>query len=348
MTVEIPVTGQVTATVMVNLRQGAPSVKAGVVGKVLPNVSIPVQAIAIGDEVQGNSHWYKTTGNTYAWAGAFAPANLAVPTAAAGAATPSMSAPAVTAAASVNPPYCIDLYEGDNVIDSPGPLGGFSQVKAQGIAFLDHKATQGTAHQDIRLKTRYPAWMNGQPVSVTDVDGTKLQLTPRFGFYHFNGTGTAAAEAAFFIQTVKPYFNKGDDLCLDWEDLNGFQQPATWADAFCSAVEEWCGFPIKVYGSDAPREQLTKASSAILDNFASRKLWMADYNLTYRPQLLPLPWQHTGPLQWQDNGTINNKPAGPGPYTIPGISNYCDNSTVVGGMTVAKLNALWGGGQATV
>jgi hypothetical protein len=348
MAMEIPITGQVKATVMVNLRQGAPSVKVGVIGKVLPNVSIPVEAIAIGDEVQGNSHWYKTTGNTYAWAGAFVPTNLVGPTAPAGTTTSLISRVATTPAVSVNPPYCIDLYEGDNVIDSPGPLGGFSQVKAQGIAFLDHKATEGTGHEDIRLKTRYPAWMDGKPVSVTDVDGTKLQLTPRFSFYHFNGTGTAADEAAFFISTVKPYFNKGDDLCLDWEDINGFQQPATWADDFCSAVEQWCGFPIKVYGSDAPREQLTKASSAILDNFASRKLWFSDYSDTYRPQLLPLPWQKTGPLQWQDNGTTDNGPAGPKPYTIPGISNYCDNSTVVGTMTVAKLNALWGGGQAMV
>ena len=36
MAVEIPVTGQVTATVMVNLRQGAPSVKAGGKGRCFP------------------------------------------------------------------------------------------------------------------------------------------------------------------------------------------------------------------------------------------------------------------------------------------------------------------------
>ena len=109
-------------------------------------------------------------------------------------------------------PYCIDIYQGDNVIDSPGPLGGFSQVKAQGIAFLDHKASEGVSEQDSRVAARYTAWMNGGTITVTDVDGTTLKLAPRFGFYHFNGTGSAAAEAANFIAAVKPIFNKGDDL----------------------------------------------------------------------------------------------------------------------------------------
>jgi hypothetical protein len=34
---------------------------------------------------------------------------------------------------------------------------------------------------------------------------------------------------------------------------------------------------------------------------------------------------------------------GPGPHRIPGITTLCDNSTVVGAMTVAKLDQLWAG-----
>jgi hypothetical protein len=41
-----------------------------------------------------------------------------------------------------NKPYCIDLYHLDAVVGAN--CEGFAQVKAQGIAFLDHKATQGT------------------------------------------------------------------------------------------------------------------------------------------------------------------------------------------------------------
>jgi lysozyme len=347
-TVEMPVSGQATSTVMVNLRQGAPSISAPVLRKLNAQTTIAVTALVVGDSVQGNPHWYRTSGDAYAWAGAFGPVNLAgaaTAPAAISAATPGTTLQRSAGAAVVNKPCCIDLYQGDNVIDSPGPLGGFSQVKAQGIAFLDHKASQGVAEQDSRVAARYSAWMNSATIAVTDVDGTQLKLTPRFGFYHFNGTSSASAEAANFIATVKPIFNKGDDLCLDWEDIgaSGYQQPASWADDFCKAVEDWCGFPIKIYGGDAPREQLvaSRASSTVLDNFASRRLWFCEYG-PFSPMLLPLPWQSGGPFQWQDDGDDS----GPGPHTIPGISNLCDNSTVVGTMTVAKLNAAWGGGQS--
>lgn len=245
-----------------------------------------------------------------------------------------------------NKPYCIDIYQGDDVLDKPGNLdAGFTLVKAQGIAFLDHKASQGTGEVDSRVALRYGKWMDGEPIPVTDVDGTVLQLKPRFGFYHFNGTGTAAAEAAHFLATVKPLFNKGDDLCLDWEDIgaSGYQQPASWADDFCKACEDWCGFPIKIYGGDAPRQQLAKISSAMIDNFLKRRDWHCQYG-PFQPALVPVPWQPTGPAYWQDDGDQY----GPGPHAINGIERFCDNSTVVGGTTVAKLYAAWGGGARTV
>jgi hypothetical protein len=341
-TVELPIAGRATANVKVNLRQGAPSLQAPVLRKLNAQMSIPVEAIVVGDPVQGNPHWYRTSNNAYAWAGAFGP--LTATTAPVAIAAPRVSLNQIPR---VNQPYCIDLYQGDNVIDSPGPLGGFSQVKAQGIAFLDHKASEGVSERDSRVASRYSHWMDGGTITVSDVDGTTLILAPRFGFYHFNGTGAASAEAANFIAAVKPIFNKGDDLCLDWEDIgaSGYQQAALWADDWCKAVEDWCGFPIKVYGGDAPREQLvpSRASSTVLNNFASRRLWFCEYG-SFNPRLVPLPWQSTGPFQWQDDGDQD----GPGPHRIPGISNYCDNSTVVGAMTVAKLNAMWGGGQAVV
>jgi hypothetical protein len=243
-----------------------------------------------------------------------------------------------------NKPFCIDIYQGDDVIDYPGkPLGGFALVKAQGIAFLDHKASQGTGMVDSRVAARYAAWMDGNPIAVTDVDGTQLSLKPRFGFYHFNGGSTAPAEAAHFLSVVKPLFNKGDDLCLDWEDLgaSGTQMSAQWADDFCNAVEDWCQFPIKIYGGDAPREQMARASSTVLSNMSTRRMWFCQYG-TFQPSLVPVPWKNSsqGVFQWQDDGDQY----GPGPHTIPGIANYCDNSTVVGGMTAAKIYALWGGG----
>jgi hypothetical protein len=244
----------------------------------------------------------------------------------------------------VNQPYTIDLYQGDNVIDYPGrPLGGFAQVKALGIAFLDHKASQGINERDSRCAVRRAVWMDGSSISVIDTDGISLTLQPRFGFYHFNGTGAPTVEAANFKSAVMAAgYASGDDLTLDWEDIgaSGYQQPAAWADDFCKFTEDWCGFAIKIYGGDTPREQLAAAPSSILDNFARRRLWFCEYG-TFNPSLLPVPWRESGPLQWQDDGDSN----GPGPHTISGVSNYCDNSTVVGTMTVSTLNSLWAGGS---
>ena len=236
-------------------------------------------------------------------------------------------------------PYCIDIYQGDDVVGANDE--GLAQVKAMGIAFMDHKASQGTGETDQRCALRRSKWMDGVAIPVVDVDGTALQLMPKFGFYHFNGGVDATAEANWFISRVKlAGYQPGDDLCLDWEDIgaSGHQMSAVWADQFCDTVEQWCGFNIKVYGGDAPREQLASIPSSLHDRFAARRLWFCEYGIL-QPKLVPRPWQTVGIFQFQDDGDQY----GPGPHTIPGIERYCDNSTVIGSMTVAKMNAQWAG-----
>ena len=238
-----------------------------------------------------------------------------------------------------NRPYLIDLYQGDDVIGDHDE--GFAKTKAYGIAFLDHKASQGTQERDRMCALRRSAWMDGVPVTVTDVDGSVLKITPRFGFYHFNGGGTPASEAANFMGAVKSAgYQEGDDLCIDWEGIgaSGYQVPADQIDAFCQDVEDWCGFPIKVYGGNVPREQFDNHqwSSAIKDRFTKRRLWFCSYGA--QMARLPRPWIGVGTYAWQDDGDQY----GPGPHIIPGIERYCDNSTIVGTMTVARLTELWG------
>lgn len=242
-----------------------------------------------------------------------------------------------------NRPCCVDIYHGDEVLGANDE--GFAQVKAAGIPFLDHKASQGTDEPDPRCALRRQKWMDSPPIQVVDVDGVVLMLLPRFGFYHFNGGDAAAAEAAYFIKIIKPMWKPGDDLCLDWEDLgaSGHQMTAEWADEFSDAVEQWCGFPIKIYGGDAPREQLPKASSAAIDRFLKRRFWFCQYGV-YNAAEVPEIYKASGPYQWQDDGDQY----GPGPHKISGIDGYCDNSTVVGVMTIAKLAAGWGGGLSPV
>jgi hypothetical protein len=243
----------------------------------------------------------------------------------------------------VNRPYMIDLYAGDSVVDQPNqPLVGFVQVKAQGIAFLDHKASQGENWQDPRLALRHKYWMTGDPVKVVDVDNTILEIPPKFGYYHFNGPMTnVATEVANFLAAVTPLYQPGDDICIDWEPIgaSGFQVSPSLIDEWCQRVENKFGFACKVYGGNAPREQLARPGlpSDLIDRFKGRRLWFCEYNLVVKN--LPLPWKDIGPYMWQDDGDQ----FGPGPHSIPGIERFCDNSTVVGDMTVSKVLAGWGG-----
>ena len=116
-------------------------------------------------------------------------------------------------------PFVIDINHANNVQDTPGPLGGFAQAKASGIAFLFHKATEGLTFADPRYGARRAAWMDGIPVSVIDVNGEGLQITPRFAAYHFFHGTDPVREAQFFLDTAK--LQPGDDAAVDWEALPG-------------------------------------------------------------------------------------------------------------------------------
>jgi len=239
-------------------------------------------------------------------------------------------------------PYCIDIYWGDEVVDRPGqPLAGFDDVKKShnGIAFLDHKASEGTGRKDPRVGSRYRHWMDGGTIEVTDVNGDRLRIPPRFGFYHFNGPMTDInGEVRNFLAAIDGLYKPGDDVCLDWEGIgaSGFQVSAVRADQWCQEIENKLGRSCKVYGGNVPREQLIRAPSQMVDRFSRRRFWFCEYSS--RLHNIPVAWQDTGIYQWQDDGDQ----FGPGPHTIPGMRGYCDNSTVVGSMTVAKMNELWG------
>jgi GH25 family lysozyme M1 (1,4-beta-N-acetylmuramidase) len=239
---------------------------------------------------------------------------------------------------SVNRPCCIDIYSGDNVSDDPTPLAGFGLVKASGIAFLFHKASEGTAYHDPRYAVRRLAWMSGPAIAVTDVDGASLSLPPRWGAYHFFHGQDPAAEAKSFLAAAA--LTPADAACCDWENVgaSGYVPSASAVDAFCNRVEDAIGRPCWVYGGNVPREQLTsRLTQGMIDRFAKRPLWFCEYASVL--QGVPLPWQSIGPALWQDDGDTY----GPGPHRIPGITTLCDNSTVVGSMTIAKLNAIWSG-----
>jgi GH25 family lysozyme M1 (1,4-beta-N-acetylmuramidase) len=251
---------------------------------------------------------------------------------AAPAVSPAFMPPAAAAQppAPVNKPFVIDINHANNVQDTPGPLGGFARVKAAGIAFLIHKATEGLTFADPRYSARRAAWMNGIPVPVTDVTGDVRQITPRFAAYHFFHGEDPRAEADFFLHTAK--LQKGDDAVVDWEAVpgSGFIPGADAVDEFCNVVEAELGFPIIVYSGNAAKEKLTGKDP----RFAKRRLWLAQYMSTFKVQE---SW--SGPWLWQNNGGQRG-----GLNSIPGIDGNCDNSTIASPMTIERLAADWGGG----
>jgi len=237
---------------------------------------------------------------------------------------------------SINHPYCIDIYHQDNVLDTPGPLGGLDTVKSRGIFALFHKASEGPSQAawDPRYGARRKKWMDGKPIQVTEINGTVLQLPPVWGAYHFFHGSDPAAEARSFLAAAE--LEAGDAACCDWERVgaSGFAPSADSAHAFCSTVEDALGRPIVVYGGDVPRENLAPNDK----RWGARRLWGCGYGPTFKMPAAPFTIPGT-PWLWQDDGDKY----GPGPHTIPGVSNYCDNSTVTGPMTAALLHSSWSG-----
>jgi GH25 family lysozyme M1 (1,4-beta-N-acetylmuramidase) len=246
----------------------------------------------------------------------------------------SISRSSAPGAITITRPFVIDLYHADNVQDTPGPLGGFARVKAAGIAFLIHKATEGLTVVDQRYQARRSAWMNGIPVPVTDVTGEILSITPRFAAYHFFHGEDPQAEAEFFLNTAQ--LQHGDDAVIDWEAVpgSGTIPSADAVDQFCTVVEQALGFPIIVYSGNAAKETLQGRDP----RFAKRRLWLAEYGSTFSVQQ---SW--SAPWLWQNNGGQSG-----GNNSIPGIDGNCDNSTIVQPMTIKQLAAQWGGGGAAV
>jgi GH25 family lysozyme M1 (1,4-beta-N-acetylmuramidase) len=260
-------------------------------------------------------------------------AGLPPPAAAASLPPPALQGSA-PGASQVFRPVAIDINHGDNVQDTPGPLGGFERVKASGIAFLIHKATEGLTFADPRYQARRAAWMNGIPVQVTDVNGEVLQITPRFAAYHFFHGEDPEGEARFFLETAR--LQPGDDAVIDWEAVpgSGHVPTADEADRFCNVVEQALGFSIIVYSGNVAKEQISGKDP----RFAKRRLWLAQYGSAPSVQE---SW--TDPWLWQNNGGQRG-----GQNAIPGMDGNCDNSTITLPMTIKDLAATWGGGAQAV
>lgn len=121
----IPISGTVVTTALVNIRQGAPSTHAPILRKVQPGTTLSVQAVAAGESVHGNPHWYQLAGGAYVWAGGCSELG--------GASAPRTNVDTVV--------EVVDLYHKDRVTS-------FAQARAAGVIGIIHKATTGATGHD--------------------------------------------------------------------------------------------------------------------------------------------------------------------------------------------------------
>jgi GH25 family lysozyme M1 (1,4-beta-N-acetylmuramidase) len=303
-TVELPISGQATASVKVNLRQGAPSIQSPVVRKLSAGMVIPVLSVVVGDTVQGNAHWYRTSDNTFAWAGAFLPIESV------DAGAPPVPVQPATTDSGFNltrVPLVVDIYHGDSV-------ASFDEAFAAGLRGVIHKATTGATGTD-------DAYANRRVLA------TRAGLL--WGAFHWGTAAPISDQVDNFLAAADP--DEDTLLALDFERDVGNQMTLAGAREFLEIINDKLGRKAVLYSGDTAKSAL---GTRIDPFFGSHRLWLAQYGSNPSVQR---SWQNFWLWQYTDGAV------GPGRKTVPGIpgdrSNRLDCDYFAG--TEADLKAQW-------
>jgi GH25 family lysozyme M1 (1,4-beta-N-acetylmuramidase) len=198
--------------------------------------------------------------------------------------------------------------KGVDVSDYQGTIN-WTSVKNSGVSFAFIKATEGTTF----TATTFAAnWANAKAAGVVR------------GSYHFarpstspSVSGSAIAQANFFVNTVKPI--KGDlQLVCDFEVTGSLNSTdlGNWLTAFCTQIKTLTHEPAIVY--TYPSFWSNMPSNWPIQNCA---LWIANYGVS--SPSIPAPWSSTGYAFWQYSST----------GAVPGISGAVDLDTFNGNTT---------------
>lgn len=278
--VEIAVSGQIVISVRANLRQGSPNRQAPVVRKLDPGAVVAVVALATGEAVQGNAHWYRTADDTYIWAGACGPLQKspAHTPAAAGAIGDRLAGLDQT-------PMVVDLFHGDGVTS-------FAEAKAAGLVGVIHKASTGIAGRDDAYQSRRSA---------------AAQAGLLWGAYHWGTAAPVDQQVQNFLTWAAP--DPATLVALDFEQTRGDQMTVENARAFCEQIFARLGRRPVIYGGDRLKTELGAAPDAF---FGAHRLWLADYAAT---PTLPASWSKFFLWQYTDGVAGPGRKSVPG---IPG------------------------------
>jgi len=248
-TVEIPISGTVQNNVRVNVRQGSPSTAAPILRKLDPGTTIQVAALAVGESVNGNAHWYRISANTYIWAGACGELQQG---AAITAAQPVAGLPSRSSRLN-QIPLVIDISHGDGVTS-------FQDAKNAGLVGVIHKATTGATGQDDAHAARRK-------------DALKAGLL--WGAYHWGTAAPVADQVKNFISWTGADKDESMLVALDFEATPGNQMTIDDAREFCQQIYTTLGRRPVIYSGDTLKSALGSAKDPF---FSDHRLWLAQYD----------------------------------------------------------------------
>lgn len=275
---ETTLAGQVTVGVRANLRQGAPDRQAPVARKLDPGAVLDVVALATGESVQGNAHWYRTADGSYIWAGACGPLR----------ATMSAQAPAAGSGGTTHlapSPVVVDLYHGDGVTS-------FAEARASGLLGVIHKASTGETGRDDAYQARR---------------ASVGQAGLLWGAYHWGTAAPVDQQVQNFLTCAAPDSNTL--VALDFEQTPGNQMTVAAARAFLEQVFAKLGRRPVIYGGDRLKTELGASPDPF---FGAHRLWLADYAAA---PSLPPSWSKFFLWQYTDGAAGPGRKTVPG---IPG------------------------------
>lgn len=121
-----------------------------------------------------------------------------------------------------NAAYIVDLSDNNAVDGAPGDGFDAATYATAGHRGVVLKATQGASYVDLYVHD----WANA-------AHAAKLGVA----FYHFaDNTATAEAQAAHFLETIKPLRRQGELVVLDIEQGSMIDDPVTFRQQFEAAL----------------------------------------------------------------------------------------------------------------
>lgn len=252
--VEIAVSGAVTVTAKLNVRQGAPSRSAPVLRKQEPGSRLDVLAISAGEEVQGNPLWYRTPGDSFVWTGACSALAALSPGEAITVPPVAPFEAPITEGPIAN---VIDLYHGNEV-------NSFEAARVAGVLGVIHKSTTGESGRDDTYRERRAAAKAAGML---------------WGAYHWGTAKPVAKQVDNFLKWAQP-----DDetlMALDYEDSPGNQMTLDQAREFLERIEAKLGRKAVIYSGHTIKDAL---GSQIDPYLGQHRLWLAQYGPRARVQ----------------------------------------------------------------